>query len=452
MTQRLTDGSGVSLLRTAVMLAMTVMLLGCESLGMSAPSIPGLSGLFETQQTPLPGNRVSVFKSEGGQETSSIEVNDPVNLPPAQNNPSWSQPGGVASNAPGHLALAGGLQTSWRASAGEGSSSRGRLTAIPIVFEGRVFTLDIEGTVTAFSANGGGSLWRVSLKPSHERARSGYGGGLAADSGRLYVATGYGTLAALDPASGKQLWSKFLSAPFRNSPTAVDGKVFAVNTESQLFCLSGDDGKELWNSRGLPETAVMLSNVSPAALGNLLVVPYPSGELAAFDIKTGQPRWTESLTKAAVGSAIKTIGDSARPVIDGNMVFAVSQAGRMIATAKDSGERLWSRDISASQTPWVAGDSVFVVDLSGKLMALTRKDGKVRWVTNLPEAKSWTGPVLAGGKLWLASANGLLVGVDAQSGAVASQVNLENPVYITPVVAGGRIYVLTDKARLISMN
>jgi outer membrane protein assembly factor BamB len=90
--------------------------------------------------------------------------------------------------------------------------------------------------------------------------------------------------------------------------------------------------------------------------------------------------------------------------------------------------------------------------MTGKLVALNRKDGKVRWVTALPGDGHWSGPVLAGNRLWLASSKGLLVAVDAVTGTIGTQSDLGTPVMITPVVAEGRLYVLTDKAKLIAMN
>ena len=45
----------------------------------------------------------------------------------------------------------------------------------------------------------------------------------------------------------------------------------------------------------------------------------------------------------------------------------MSRGGQLIATSRDKGERLWTREISGSQTPWVAGDTLFVVDMTGKL-------------------------------------------------------------------------------------
>ena len=108
--------------------------------------------------------------------------------------------------------------------------------------------------------------------------------------------------------------------------------------------------------------------------------------------------------------------------------------------------------MTSTQMPWPAGDTVYVVDVTGKLMALTRAEGKVRWLTQLPGSARWNGPVLAGGKLWLVSAEGSLVGVDARSGQVSSTTALGEKVFVSPVVAGGRMYILADNATLIALN
>jgi outer membrane protein assembly factor BamB len=59
---------------------------------------------------------------------------------------------------------------------------------------------------------------------------------------------------------------------------------------------------------------------------------------------------------------------------------------------------------------------------------------------------------LAGGTLWLASAKGALVGVDAATGKVTVQKDLGSPVYVPPIVAQGRMYILTDNAKLMALN
>ena len=457
------------LLQSVSLITITTLSLGgCESLGLSEPSVPGLSSvtsMFDKKQEKLPGRRISVLKADEKGSVAGPEASGPIALPPAVTNASWSQPGGVPTNAPGHLAIGEALHTVWTVDAGEGSSKRERLTAIPIVYEKRIFTMDAEGTVHAISAVNGSVEWTFRTVPDAKSgfdylhpfnrnnvSRAGFGGGVAADSGRIFVATGYGTVFALDIGTGQPVWTKKLDIPIREAPTASDGRVFIVNSESELYCLKATDGSELWTQKGLPENAAVLTSASPAVAGSLVYVPYPSGEITAIDVKNGQPKWTDSLAKGQINSSATAIGEAARPVVDGTTVFAMGHGGQLIATSKDKGERLWTREISGSQTPWVAGDTLFVVDTSGKLIALTRKDGKVRWVTALPGEGRWSGPVLAGGKLWLASSEGLFVGVDAASGNIGMQTNLGSPVTITPVVAEGRLYVLTDEAKLIAMN
>ncbi len=440
-------------LRSVVaLLSSAGLLTGCSD---SLPSLPKLTDLnpFAEKQMPLPGKRVAVMQESSKVGGELATADKPISLPSLSSNEVWSQPGGNAANALGHLALPASVKTVWSADVGTGSSKYGKLSASPIVFGGKVFTLDAAGQVTAIATSGGGAVWRASVVPDGEKnAQKGFGGGLAADNGRLYVATGFGTIVAIDPASGKKIWEKSVGVPFRASPTASGDRVFAVTTEGQLYCFNGADGAEAWTFRGLPEKASIISNASPAVDGDTVVVPFTSGDLVALKISSGQPIWNESLARTRTASSLAALSDAARPAIDGGTVFAVGHAGRMIATTGKTGERLWSLSVPSIQQPWVAGETVFVVDTAGHLMAITRRDGKVQWTVKLPGAGTWSGPVLAGNQLWAVSSQGVLAHVDANAGRVAGTQDLGGPVYVAPVVAGNRMFVLTDKARLIALN
>ncbi|MFN0217888.1 MAG: PQQ-binding-like beta-propeller repeat protein [Hyphomicrobium sp.] len=426
-------------------------LAACASDG---PTLPKLSDLnpFAEKQQPLPGRRVPIVQTTESISSNLAEATGPLVLPPQHANDSWSQPGGEATNAPGHLALNGTVREIWTASAGEGSSKTGRITASPIVFDGRIYTLDAAAMVSAFALTGG-KLYSISTVPETESGEGGgHGGGLAADNGRLYVANGYGVVAALDPQSGKAIWMKNLGAPIRSAPTAAGDRVFVTTIQGKFFCLSGADGAELWSARGLPQPASLTISTSPAVNGEIVVVPYPSGDVMALKISDGTPVWSENLARTRQTSQLASMSDAARPAIDGDTVFAVGHAGRMVATKSQTGERLWSINVPGTQAPWVAGDTVYVVDTTGKLMALARADGKTRWTAQLPDSKTWSGPVLAGGILWLASSKGKLIGVDAATGKAGGELDIGDPVYIPPVVAQGRMFVLTDSAKLVALN
>ncbi len=431
--------------------ALTALLLaGCSD----GPSLPRLSDLnpFAEKETPLPGKRIPVSLSETRAGLDVAQADKPIALPAPRQNEAWPQPGGPANNSPGHVVFGASPRQTWSASAGTGSSKQGRLTANPIVADGKVYTLDAHGRVSAFSASGA-AAWKVSLTPDKEKDFKGFGGGLAAEGGRIYAATGFGIVYALDAQNGKKLWEKNLSSPVRSSPTAVNDRVFVVTSDGSTYALGGSDGRELWKFQGLPEKAAILTSASPAVDGDTVVVPYPSGDLVALRASDGQQVWSESLARTRLASSLNSMTDAARPVIDGGTVYAVGHSGRMVATNIKTGERLWSINVPGLHAPAVAGDMLYVVDTAGQLMAITRRDGKVLWTTKLSGATTWAGPVLAGGKLWLASDKGQLVGVDAATGrADGGGQNLGAPVFTSPIVAGGRMFVLTDQAKLVAFN
>lgn len=435
----------------AVLIAPAIVLAACSSDGPSLPKISDLNP-FKEKATPLPGRRIPVVETTDSIASNLALADQPIILPPQRANESWPQSGGEANNAPGNLALNGAVRQAWSQSAGEGSSKAGRVMASPIVFDGKVFTLDAEANVSAFSM-AGGKIFKVSTAPETESdGGGGHGGGLAGDNGRLFVANGFGVVASLDPGSGKVLWQKNLGAPVRAAPTVAGDKIFVVTVSGRFFCLSTLDGAEIWSVRGLPQQASLTTSTSPAVDGDIVVVPYPSGDLMALKVADGSPVWTESLARTRATSQLASMSDASRPAIDGGTVYAVGHAGRMIATNAHTGERLWTVNVPSMQTPCVAGDTVYVVDTSGKLMALSRADGSTRWTASLPETRVWSGPVLAGGTLWLASGKGRLIGVDAATGKVGSAMDLGDPVYIPPIVAQGRMFVLTDTAKLIALN
>jgi len=447
-----TRGNGIGLISAGLLAPLALSVAGCGG----SDTLTSLKRTFENpfakDEQKLPGERIAVITDPNTIAIDPAEVGRPVQIPSPQANASWSQPGGSPSNSLGHLALSDQLRKVWSADAGTGSSSSGRLSAVPLVADGKVFTLDAGGRVSAFSSASGAKLWTASVTPENEKSREGFGGGLAMDGGHLYAATGYGTVVSLDPNNGAIVWTKRVGKPIRSSPTAAGGKIYFVSTDNILYALGEADGQQLWTARGLPQPATLLSNVSPAVSGSIVVAPFPAGDVAAYEIGSGKAAWSDSLTRSSDTTAAGILGDPARPVIDKGMVFAVSHGGKMIAASESTGERLWTRNLGSTQMPWIAGDTVYVVDLGGKLIALSRADGKIRWTSELPSSGRWNGPVLAGGRVWLVSGDGLLVGADARTGQIASQVDLDTRVFVSPVVAGGRMYILADNAELIALN
>lgn len=437
------------------------------------PSLPDVSSFnpFKEKVPPLPGKRIPVMQAESRIPGELASPTSALTLPPPHMNQEWSQPGGEADNAPGHLALTGAVRQSWRANAGKASNSSGRVTAPPIVYGNRVYALDSQGNVAAFAMTGGSPLWRKSLAPTAPPKTTsvgqilstnifalgaadggGYGGGLAADSGRIFAVSGFGTIIALDPANGNRIWEKSIGVPIRQAPTAANERVYVVSKDGRVYCYAAADGTEFWTVRGLPQQASLGLAASPAVSGDIVVVPYASGDVVALNALDGSLVWSESLSRTRTTSQLASLSDAATPAIDNGTAYAVGHGGRMIATSIASGERLWSANVPGVNTPWIAGNAIFVADTNGQLHAIMRDTGKLRWTVKLPATNKWAGPVLAGGTLWLASDRGQVIGISPSTGQTTGQLGIGDPVYVPPIVAQGRMFVLTDDATLVAFN
>jgi outer membrane protein assembly factor BamB len=425
-------------------LGLSVLLAGCGT------SVGKLLD-FGDKDTVLPGQRESVLQTNPSATDQAI-ASDPVVVPVAETNSSWMQPGGTASHAFHNLTIGPQPVRLFSVSAGEGSDRDGRLTASPIVAGGRVFVLDTEAVVRAFSADSGGLVWSRSLVPEGKKGRGAFGGGLATDGTHVYATSAFGEAIALDAGSGAIAWRKQVGSPIRAAPTVSNGRLLFTSVANQVFCLSASDGSEIWTAQGVGEQASIIASTSPAIDGETVVVPQTSGDVTAYQMASGASLWTDTLSSADTSSSLSNLNDiAARPVIDRGQVFAISHSGSFVSFDLGSGQRRWQRDLSGVHTPWVAGDYVFLVVGDNKMIAVSRKTGGVRWIKDLP-AGIWAGPVMGNGKLIAVSSEGQLAMVSAQTGDVLNTIDLGSKFYIDPIIASGTIYLLSDNANLIALR
>jgi outer membrane protein assembly factor BamB len=401
-----------------------------------------------------------------------------MELPAPRRNMEWPTAGGSADNMTGNLIADGPLQRAWSVVVGKGSDSYSQLTAPPIVAGGLVYVMDAQSHLFAFDARTGEAAWDKSLIPMDlanagrrwfqfvrgpgVNTTKGFGGGIAFDNGKIFATTGWGTVVALDAKTGSEIWSVRTIVPVHSAPVVAENRVYIITEENQAQALDVNDGRVLWEHRGTVESASILGSASVGVIGDTVIVPYSSGELFALRAQNGTQAWTDTLSRNANVTALTVINDIAgRPVIDRNMVFAVSHSGTMAAINLRSGTRAWTRNIAGIQTPLVAGDYVFVVSTEGQVVCMNRGDGRVRWTSQLPAFADpddredpivWSGPVMVSNILVLISSNGMAQLLSPYTGQKLGETAMPDGTFIAPVVANGMMYVLTNEAELVALR
>ena len=429
-------------------LVLAIALAGCGALGGK-----------DKPKTPTLGNRIPILsRVDTGAKVDPQLANVSVIVPPAAANPDWPQAGGTASKSYGNLELAANPGRSWTAQAA-GSNKKQRLAASPVVGGGQLFVMDTAGTVHAFDAQTGSSRWSTTFAIKGDGQSSVYGGGGASYAdGRVYITTGMGEVAALDAKNGAIVWKVKPAGPLRGSPTIAFNSVFVMTMDNQVYSLNAADGASLWNEAASSGQTGVFGVAAPAAGQGTIVAGFSTGELVAFRYENGRQLWSDALARTSLSTTVGVLTDiDADPIIDRGRVFALGQGGRMAAYELVTGQRIWELNLAGISTPAIAGEWIFTLTDDGKLLCIQRATGKVRWLTQLARYENekkkknpifWTGPVLAGNRLWFANSNGQVYSAGIEDGAPVSFTDLKEPVTLAPIVAGGTLYILDDSGKI----
>lgn len=421
------------------------------------------------EEVILPGDRIAPRDAIAGasgasgapQSASGIAV--PVSLPALRANGEWPQRGGNAQHNISNAALGRGTTLVWSAPIGEGESRRYKLVAEPVVGAGRIFTIDSRGTVAATSM-AGGRAWTTDITPPGDRAADASGAGLAYESGRVYVTSGFGELVALDAATGGVVWRQAFDAGIGGPPTVSDGVAYVSVRDGSAWAVRTADGKVLWQLSGAPARAGMGGVSAPAVDGRVAVFPFSTGDLIATFKGRGMTLWQGRVAGGRLGRGYTIVSDlTGDPVISGNRVYAGSSAGRLSAFDLDSGTRIWTAEEGPNSPVQLAGDALFLVSDRGQLVRLDARTGATVWARDLPyfttdKVKKQNrifvhfGPVLAGGRLFVASTDGLLRVFDPVTGNLLDQADLPGGAASEPVVAGSTLYVLSRDGNLLAFR
>ena len=156
------------------------------------------------------------------------------------------------------------------------------------------------------------------------------------------------------------------------------------------------------------------SGIAPAITASAIYAAAGDGTLMRLDPATGRVEW-----KVGAGQAL-----SAGPGADESLVVVGTTKGDVLAF-DTAGKARWNVRVSSEviAPPRVAENVVIVFSGDGRIYGLSVSDGKTLWVdprTNPPlTVRNAAGGVLSRGGLFVGTAGGRLLAIDARTGTVA---------------------------------
>jgi outer membrane protein assembly factor BamB len=273
--------------------------------------------------------------------------------------------------------------------------------------------------------------------------------------GRVYLPTFAGLLVALSPRDGRVLWRYDSHRCAWASPALAAGLVIEtfllrppactpdVDAHGVLVALDAGTGAVRWRIR------IPASESSPLVAGGLVWIGDWTGDVSAYDVRTGRRRWVFHAEGAVKSSAA---------LADGRL-FVATYAGRLYALAAGTGAELWHASVQRQwlrsgrfySTPSVAHGRVYLGATDGKVYAYGARSGRLLWSFSTGayvygSPATWHDLVLVG------SYDRHFYALDAATGAVRWSFDAHGRISGGASVLGGTVYVSTLEQRTYALD
>lgn len=286
---------------------------------------------------------------------------------------------------------------------------------------------------------------------------------LAAVHARGFSLTG--AVYALDPATGKRLWTFDHNGemlPSASPPVLSGGRLFLgegmhANFSCHLFCLDPITGTPQWTFHTTDHI-----EGGAAVDGGAVIFPAGNDGLYSLDAATGARRWNFRAD----------LHTDSTPAIAGGRVYAGSgpsrkfKATQVVCLDATTGQPRWRTpvELPAWGSPIVAGGRVYVGLGNGRLTAaaeppempagalvcLDADTGETRWTFPVGDAV-FGRPVVLPDRVLFGSRDGHLHGVSLD-GRELFRVPMGGPVIASPVNAEGQVIALSVPGRVVCVD
>ena len=413
---------------------------------------------FEKKKIRLKGERVSILKELTANNPSEKKSLTEIILEDAIVLSNWLQ----SYNSPSHLSINhisnSNLDNFKYLVSGAGEGKRSKILGQPVIYNDLIFFLDAKSNVISFNLKSNKIIWKKNISLKNESNHD-IGGGIVIYKDSLIINSPYGQIISLGVLKGEINWEINVDSTIRSTPTIFENKLLSLTSSNKLYVLNADDGGLLWQHQGIFNNTTLIDSPKVAVDENIVIVPYSNGEFFALNLNNGKEIWRNSFIDIEVKETSNAFSDiDAFPIIKKDIVIITSAIGKLFAVNKKTGTKLWTRDISSTQTPLVNGNSLFIVNKNEEIICLNILDGGTRWVLPIDDELSdykkyiWLTPVLINSKLLLVGGNKKLIVIDTYNGEINKIKNIPNFPASSPIIVSGIPYLLLRNGDIVKIE
>lgn len=338
------------------------------------------------------------------------------------------------------------IKKAW--SAGLGDDSEHLRLALNIATDGtNVYAAAHDGRVAAFEAVKGKRIWKKKTKLPLS-AGPAYGEGL------LVLGSNNGDVIALDAADGKERWRTVVSSEVLATPAVTPDLVLVRTVDGKLIALNIDTGGEAWFvQQSVPRLSVRGTG-SPVITKDSIICGFDNGRIASYELGDGSVIWDLLLSPPSGRTEVDRLSDlNATVRVVGDDVFAVGYQGSLSSLAAESGQILWTREISSHSGVGVDFNNLYVTGDASELFAVSRRSGRELWRHEDLLNRDVTGPAPYGSSIVVGDLDGYVHWFDTRDGSLQARRRAGGKrITSAPLVVNDMVYVITDDGKLYAFR
>jgi outer membrane protein assembly factor BamB len=330
----------------------------------------------------------------------------------------------------------------WSKSTGKVSDKRSAQIMAALA-NGRAYTADIKGRVYAFDSATGKKLWQ-------EKIGNDISGGVGANTDTVAVGTYDGEVVALNADDGTELWRTTVSTEVLSAPQLNNRLVVVHTIDGRLHGLDVKTGEQVWIYDNTAPLLTFRGTSSPLVTDTLVASGFDNGKVIGLNPRNGIALWDVRVAVPKGRTDLERVVDiDGSPLMLGDLLFAASYQGRMVAVSRSTGRGLWGVDTSTYHGLATNGYSIFLTADNDEIKAHNVGDGADVWSNDQMLRRKLTGPAVLGDYVLAADEDGYLHVLSASSGEYLGRRKVSGSGVSSPIIIFvDTAYVLDNKGGL----
>ena len=268
--------------------------------------------------------------------------------------------------------------------------------------------------------------------------------------GHVAVVSEDGLVVLLDAADGSEQWRSNVEGESLARPLITNNVVIVQTVDNRLRALRVFDGSERWTVKETMPALTLRGSTAPIVSGNNIVAGFDNGYVIAVRIDTGDVDWRSFLAPPSGRSDLERLSDvDGAMAIVGQDIYAAGYQGRVGSIAAESGQVLWSVEMSSLSGVAADWTSLYTVDEKGILIAMARRNGAEAWRQEALFRREPTLPVPFHTTVAVGDFEGYVHFFSNLDGELVARVKVDGAAITSdPVVVADRLYVQSDSGTL----